>query len=122
MTEKVKKINITNQKNLKICALIDNLERLGHLSHSLNQEYSEKLQNYDYITDIIPCGRYIRWIYKKTMSLNSGGFVTSDNGYSVTVICNDKKCITINKKKGLFFLKLNNSDYIKQALFKSSFL
>ena len=112
MPENIKKIEINKKsKKYDICSLMNNLESLGHLTHSLNKEYARKLQNYEYTSDgIVPCGRYIRWIYKKNMSLNSGGFVTSDNGYSITVICDDKQCIKINKKNGLFFLKLNTSD------------
>ena len=102
----------------------ENIQLLNNIYHRFineenenNRQYAiEKLQEYRYVPKsyCIPEGRYVRWINvqnARDMPLKHGGFVVSDNGYSVGVLLNGK-VIKVSKKSVLLFVKITDSEKI----------
>jgi len=103
------------------------------LNNTFKKFVSEiNLNTYDYALNVLPDdyiyikndiiltnGKYIRYLdMTKPMeiTLRIGGFVKTDNGYSVTIICPNKEMFKINKKKHLFFSKISDTDRIRCAV------
>ena len=78
------------------------------------------LDDYRYVPPklIVPEGRYVRYLDLKdhnNIKLRAGGFVTSDNGYSL-VIKVPNGAVKISRKNKILFLKLNTDDRIRAAI------
>ena len=104
--------------------IIDNL--YGRFSSDANSNHhiyaKSKLVNFRYIPKgyIIPSGGYIRLIDMRTpfdAKLYSGGFITSDNGYSVVVrAARSNAMITFDKQKYSIFLQLTMDDQLRAEI------
>jgi len=86
--------------------------------------------NYDYILSIIdnyryvpknvciPEGRYVRFLDTKNqndMMLHVGGFLTSDNNYSITFLYKDN-VYKYNKRNLIIFTYITNSELIRLGI------
>ena len=83
----------------------------------------EALQNYRYVPSghVIPSGRYIRYIDTKVhdnMPLKLGGFVTSDNGYSVVFKSSAEsgRVVRLNKKHCIMFVYITDAEKVRVAI------
>ena len=67
---------------------------------------------------ILSNGKYMRFLDLKdamSIKLRLGGFVTNDNGYSFTIV-NNNRCLKFSKRNKLIFSRLSDSDKIRAAI------
>lgn len=94
-------LNFPNEHNLNIMN-----DCLVHFNNSQD--------DYVFVPYKLKCwdGRYVAFINKKNplkMYIQNGGFVTYDNGYSVSILSNNKT-FKFNKKNYHVFMLLNDKD------------
>ena len=95
--------------------------RFNSASNANNLQYAlEVLQGYRYVPNkfrLVP-GRYVRYIDTTdhtNMTLRLGGFVISDNGFSVTYK-NPDRFIKLNKRHCIMFVHITYSEKLRCAL------
>lgn len=117
--------NITNLEEEKnICeSIIQNIYQLcKNENNENNKEYALSclVESYRYVPNkffLIP-GRYIRYIDMSDhtdMKVKLGGFVISDNGYSI-VYKNDHRFVKLNKKHCILFMSITYNEQIRCAI------
>lgn len=91
---------------------------LNHLHSAL-----DALEGYRYVPRgfSIPSGRYIRYIdttQHNDMPLKLGGFVLSDNGYSVVFKSSGftERVVRLNKKHCIMFVKITEAELLRLQL------
>ena len=131
MTTKTIKLDKKYQDN------IQNLKLEADKVQEIIQNTFSKFQNEDnfnsmeYALDILPDnfvyvpndtllseGRYIRYLDMRNpldIKLRIGGFLLSDNGYTIA-LKGPEKTFRVSKKTSLFFSEINNTDRIRAAV------
>ncbi len=87
-----------------------------------NMEYALKsLEGYRYVPHgyCIPQGHYVRYIdtsESNNMPLKVGGFLLSDNGYSMTIKSSaNSMFVKINKRHCVVFVMITQAEYLRAA-------
>lgn len=117
--------NITNlEREKQTCIIvIENIYELcKNEANQNNKEYALECiaDSYRYVPNkymLIP-GRYIRYIDTTDhtdMKVKLGGFVISDNGYSL-VYKNENRFVKLNKKHCILFMSITYNEQIKCAI------
>ena len=117
--------NITNielEKN-KVHEIIQNIYQLYFNESNINnKDYAIQslLEEYKYVNNkySINPGSYVRYIdtsNHKDMKLKLGGFVITDNGYSL-VYKNDNRFVKLNKKHCILFVKITYNEKLRCAI------
>ena len=131
MTTKTIKLSKKYQEN------IQDLKKEQDLVRQVIQSTFEKFQNesnfnsMEYALDVLPEefvyvpnntllseGRYIRYLDMRDpmeIKLRIGGFLLSDNGYTIS-LKGPEKTFRVSKKKSLFFSQINDTDRIRAAV------
>ena len=85
-------------------------------------EYAYDVLQDDYVyvpnNTILTSGKYIRYLDLKNpmeIKLRIGGFVTTDNGYTVS-IRGIERSFRVSKRNALFFSQISDSDRIRVAV------
>ena len=80
----------------------------------------ESLENYRYVENkyVIPSGRYFRYIDTKdhtNMPLKLGGFVLSDNKFSITFKSagEEQRIVKLNKRHCVLFVFITDSEKLR---------
>jgi hypothetical protein len=107
--------DIDKEKELTINVVTDLLNRFVSESNTNTLEYaSNALDCYCYVPvkyTLWP-GRYVRYLNTLdafNIKLKVGGFVMSDNGYTV-VLSNDKRAFRVDKRNCIWFMAMIESD------------
>lgn len=110
------------QEEINTSTIITNIyERFINESNANSMQYAlNVLQGYRYIpsTQCAPPGRYLRYIDTTDahdMKLKLGGFVISDNGYSVTYK-NHERFVKLNKRHCILFVLITDNERVRCAL------
>ena len=93
-------------------------------ANSNNMQYAlDTLVEYRYVpnTFILPTGRFIRYIDTNdhaNMILKLGGFVISDNGYSIVYksCATEQRIVKVNKKHCIVFLSINYDEQLRCSI------
>ena len=130
----VKVVKFSKKYQNNIIDLTQEEEQISNILNNTFKKYSSEtnLNTYDYSLNtlqseyvyvkndvILANGKYIRYLDMKNpmeIILRIGGFVKTDNGYSVTIICPNKEIYKINKRKHIFFTKITDNDRIRCAV------
>ena len=117
--------NIQSLKNEEsiVTEIIQNTFSKFQNEHNFNtMEYALDVlpENFTYVRNdtVISNGKYIRYLdMKKPLEiyLRLGGFVLSDNGYSLTIKGIDRN-FKLSKKNNLFFCQISDTDRIRSAV------
>ena len=117
MTSTDIELRIRNDCIRNIYDLCLNEANVNNLQYAL-----DSLIGFRYIPNsfLIPNGRYVRYIDTKNhldMKLRLGGFVTSDNSFSVSYIsCASSHVVKVNKKHCIFFIKVTQDELLRCSL------
>ena len=130
----IKVVKFSKKYQNNIIDLTQEEEQINNILNNTFKKYSSEtnLNTYDYSLNtlqseyvyvkndvILANGKYIRYLDMKNpmeIILRIGGFVKTDNGYSVTIICPNKEIYKINKRKHIFFTKITDNDRIRCAV------
>lgn len=129
----IKKININYQPNIESLEderniVIESINNIYSLKLNENNENNRNYalnvlsDTYRYVPNkflLIP-GRYIRYIDtsdSNDMKLKLGGFVISDNGYSI-VYKNTNRLVKLNKKHCILFVSITYNEQLRCAISK----
>lgn len=112
-----------SDENEKVVDILNNVyQRFPSEKNTNHHTYAqEKLINFRYVPVgyTVPLGGYVRMIDLKEpydAKLYSGGFVTTDNGYTTSVrSIRSQTVYTFNRRKYIFFLQLTVDDQLKAA-------
>ena len=136
MTQKnVKNIKISNEYQPNIQSINDEEKLTKNVVHNIYERFmSEKnynnmqnaleaLSNYRYVPNkyIFPTGRYIRYIdttQHNDMPLKLGGFVLSDNKYSIvfkSAGCTGR-IVRLNKRHCILFIYITDAEHLRTAI------
>lgn len=117
--------NIQNLKREEdiVTTVIQNTFAKFQNEHNFNtMEYALDIlpESFQYVPNdtVIANGKYIRYLDMKNpleICLRLGGFVLSDNGYSMTLRGVDRN-FKVSKKNNLFFCQINDTDRIRAAV------
>ena len=89
-------------------------EHNTNIMHDCLVHFCNSINNYVYVPKKFNCwdGRYVAFIDKRNplkMKIVHGGFITNDNGFSLSVI-NNNKVLKFNKNNFHIFMLLNSRD------------
>ena len=114
--------NFKKEQDLIIQVIKNTFEKFQNESNFNSMEYALDVlpEEFVYVPNdtFLSEGRYIRYLDMRSpldIKLRIGGFLLSDNGYTIN-LKGPEKTFRVSKKTSLFFSQINESDRVRVAV------